>query len=66
MKIKKWHYIKRYRTYEKDKEEWKSKKKLNNILTYSSIQQNTELVTTLLLQRFHAFSILEAPYIEPL
>ena len=43
-----------------------SQKKLNNTLTYSSINQNTKLVTTLLLQRFHIFYILEAPYIEPL
>ena len=32
------------------------KKKLNNNLTYSSIQQNTKLATTLLLQRIHVFS----------
>ena len=43
-----------------------SQKKLNNTLTYSSIHQNTELATTLLLQRIHIFSILEAPYIKPL
>ena len=39
---------------------------LNNTLTYSSIQQNTKLATTLLLQWIHIFSILDAPYIEPL
>ena len=43
-----------------------SQKKLNNTLTYSSIQENTKLATTLLLQTIHIFSILEALYIEPL
>ena len=43
-----------------------SQKKSNNTLTYSSIHQNIELISTLLLQRIHVFSILEAPYIEPL
>ena len=34
----------------------KSKKKLNNNLTYSLIHQNTTLATTLLVQRIHIFS----------
>ena len=25
MEVKKWHYVRRYKTYEKDKEEWESK-----------------------------------------
>ena len=33
-----------------------SQKKLNNTLTYSSIQQNQKLATTLLLQRIQVFS----------
>ena len=37
--------------------------KLKNTFAYSSIQQNTKLATTLLLQRIPAFSILKA---EPL
>ena len=43
-----------------------SKKKLNNNVTYLSIQQNTKLATTLLLQRIHVFTILEAMYTWPL
>ena len=39
------------------------KRKLNNNFTYSSIQQNIELATTLLLQKIYVFTILEAPYI---
>ena len=40
------------------KRTWRSgsQKNLNNTPTYSSIQQNIELVTTLLLQRIHVFS----------
>ena len=37
-------------------EKRESKKKLDNNLTYSLIQQNTKLATTLLLQRIHIFS----------
>ena len=49
--------------HEKGKKEWESKKELNNNLTDSSIQQNIKLATTLLLQRIHIFTILEAPYV---
>ena len=47
-RLRKWQYIRRYKTYEKDKEECESKKELNTTLTYSSIHQNIELATTLL------------------
>ena len=40
-----------------------SQRKLNNTLTCSSIQQNTKLATTLLLQRIQVFTILEASHI---
>ena len=32
----------------------------------TKVHQNIELATTLLLQRIHVFSILEAPYTKPL
>ena len=40
-----------------------SKKNLNNNLTFSSIQQNIKLATTMLFQRIYIFTILEASYI---
>ena len=45
------------------RERSRSQRNLNNNLTYSSIQLNSKLITTLFLQRIHIFSILEAPYI---